>query len=244
MTVKDRLILVLEDQPEIGRLVCSALEQHGYRSELYQHAAGFLRRLRSMRPDLCLVDLGLPDEDGLSVVRTIRRDNPVPVIIITGRGGVTDRVLGLELGADDYVVKPFEPRELVARVNAVLRRARPDPEADSVASVDIARFAGWTFDYETHSLTNPNGEPTELSTAEARLLLAFVKAPNRILTRESLLGTKGTDDRSPFDRSIDVRISRLRQKIEPDPKSPQIIKTVYGTGYLFAARVEWVARTQ
>ncbi len=243
MTIKDQQIFVLEDQPEVGRLVCRALEDHGYRTELFGRAGDFQRRLRTRRPTLCIIDLGLPDDDGLHVVRDLQARHDIPVIIMTGRGTVVDRVLGLELGADDYVVKPFDPRELVARVHAVLRRSSGEGGGESHQGSDIARFGPWTFDYDIHALIGPDGRQTELSAAEAQLLLAFTRAPNRILSRDSLLGLKGADERSPFDRSIDVRISRLRQKIEKDPKNPQIIKTVYGTGYMFAARVEWIART-
>ena len=130
----------------------------------------------------------------------------------------------------------------MARVHAVLRRSGRERAADPRQPNDIARFGEWTFDFDVHGLTGADGQQTELSAAEAQLLLTFARAPNRILSRDSLLGLKGDDERSPFDRSIDVRISRLRQKIEKDPKNPQIIKTVYGTGYMFAARVEWIAK--
>jgi DNA-binding response OmpR family regulator len=242
MNVKDQLVFVVEDQPEVGRLVCRALEDHGYKTEMFGRAGDFQRRIKTRRPNLCIIDLGLPDDDGLHVIRDVQARYGIPVIIMTGRGGVVDRVLGLELGADDYVVKPFDPRELVARVNAVLRRSGRDHGSELQQSNDVAKFGGWTFDFDVHALTSPEGRRTELSAAEAQLLLAFARAPNRILSRDSLLGLKGGDERSPFDRSIDVRISRLRQKIEKDPKNPQIIKTVYGTGYMFAARVEWIAK--
>lgn len=242
MADNDRLVFVLEDNTDIARLVCNTLGEHGYRTEAFSRAGDLRRRVRVRRPDLCIVDLGLPDEDGFEVVRGLRATGDMPVIIMTGRAGVTDRVLGLELGADDYVVKPFEPRELVARVNAVLRRARRDASAATSGEGALARFAGWTFDHATHTLTARDGVVTELSTAEARLLMAFVTAPNRILSRDSLLGDDGRDDRAPFDRAIDVRISRLRHKLERDPKNPQLIKTVYGSGYLFASSVQWVNR--
>ena len=241
MVVRNQQVYVLEDQVEIGQLVCRALQSHGYRTEMFGRAGDFLRRFKGRRPDLCLIDLGLPDEDGTQVIRDIQRRYDVPIIIMTGRGDVVDRVLGLELGADDYVVKPFDPRELVARVGAVLRRGARERAADRNQAPGLARFAGWTFDHGGHVLTGPNGAPVELSAAEARLMLAFVRAPHRVLTREALLGLTDKDDRSPFDRSIDVRVSRLRQKIETDPKDPQIIRTVYGSGYMLASPVEWVA---
>lgn len=232
-------VFVLEDQSEIGRLVCRTLEQHGYGAEWFPRAAPFLSRIRARRPDLCIVDLGLPDQDGLSVIREMHGRERVPVIILTGRADPVDRVLGLELGADDYVVKPFDPRELIARVRAVLRRSEPTPAMETSYLTGIARFGRWTCDFDRLTLTNIDGGGAELSAAEARLLLAFCRAPNRVLSREALLGLRSTDDRSPFDRAIDVRISRLRQKLESDPKNPQVIKTVYGAGYIFSAELEW-----
>jgi DNA-binding response OmpR family regulator len=232
-------IFVLEDQAEIGRLVCRTLEDHGFRTEHFGRARTFLSRIKVRRPDLAIVDLGLPDEDGLSVIREVLANNPVPVIILTGRGETIDRVLGLELGADDYVVKPFDPRELVARVKVVLRRIERGAAVASEAGIGTAAFKGWRFDADTNTLTDPGGAAAELSAAEAQLLLALCRAPNRILSRDALMSDRGHGDRAPFDRSIDVRISRLRQKLEADPKHPQIIKTVYGAGYIFAAAVTW-----
>jgi DNA-binding response OmpR family regulator len=231
-------VFVLEDQPEVGRLVCRTLEQHGFGAECFSRAATFLSRFRACRPNLCIIDLGLPDQDGLAVIRQLQERDRVPVIILTGRADPIDRVLGLELGADDYVVKPFDPRELIARVRAVLRRSQSGQLTDCKAT-GIARFGGWTCDFDRLTLTDAGGGRAELSAAEARLLLAFCRAPNRVLSRETLLGLRSADDRSPFDRAIDVRISRLRQKLERDPKNPQLIKTVYGAGYIFAADLEW-----
>lgn len=243
MAAPNRLVFVLEDEAEIARLISRALDGHGFQTECFARAADFLRRLRTRLPSLSLVDLTLPDDDGLQVVRELRAHHDVPVVIVTGRGDVVDRVLGLELGADDYVVKPFDPRELVARVNAVLRRAAGGAGTRRDRPADCARFGNWLCDFQSLRLNGADGAVVELSAAEARLLLAMVRQPNRVLSRDILLGTAGGDDRSPFDRSIDVRISRLRQKLERDPKAPQIIKTVYGAGYMFAARVEWVARS-
>ena len=242
MSYDPRLVFVVEDQADVGRVVCRALEEQGLRTEYFARARAFLMRLNSVKPALCIVDLGLPDADGLKVVRAVQDEHGVPVIILTGRGAVIDRVLGLELGADDYVVKPFDARELVARVKAVLRRSERPAAQDGAADFDLAVFGPWTFDYNTHTLSDRGGDKTELSAAEAQLLLTFLKAPNRILSRESLLNLRASDERSPFDRSIDVRVSRLRQKLERDPKEPQFIKTVYGAGYMFTARVEWLPK--
>lgn len=242
MRVQNQQVFVLEDEPDIGRMLCRTLDQHGYRSELFLRAADFQRRMRTRQPTLCIVDLGLPDEDGLQVVRDVQSRYGTPVIIVTGRGGVLDRIIGLELGADDYVVKPFDPREVVARVGAVLRRCGRPADSNNGNCSDLAKFGDWVFDFDRHVLTAGDGREIDLSAAEAQLLQVMVRQPNRILSRESLLGLQAADDRSPFDRSIDVRISRLRQKVEPDPRRPQVIKTVYGAGYMFTARVEWVAK--
>lgn len=240
MTAAGARVFVLEDQPEVGRVVCRTLEQHGFKAEWFPRAASFLAQIRLRRPDLCIIDLGLPDRDGLAVIRDLHGREPLPVIILTGRGDPVDRVLGLEIGADDYLVKPFDPRELIARVKAVLRRSRPQAGiADREPGVGIAHFADWTCDFDRLTLNAADGRATDLSAAESRLLLTFCRAPNRVLTREALLGLRSVEDRSPFDRAIDVRISRLRQKLEADPKNPQIIRTVYGAGYIFAADVAW-----
>lgn len=242
MSHDSRLVFVVDDQADVGRVVCRALEEQGLRTESFQRARAFLSRLNSVKPALCIVDLGLPDADGLTVVRTVQGEHGVPVIILTGRGAVIDRVLGLEFGADDYVVKPFDARELVARVKAVLRRSERPAPADGATDFELACFGPWRFDYNTHTLRDAAGHVTELSAAEAQLLVTFLKAPNRILSREALLSLRNSDERSPFDRSIDVRVSRLRQKIEADPKEPQFIKTVYGAGYMFTARVDWSSK--
>ena len=234
------LILVLEDEPDIARIICSALSGYGFRSEHLRTGRDLLARAQQTSPDLVIVDLGLPDMDGMQVVRELQDGSPCAVLILTGRNDVTDRVLGLELGADDYIVKPFEPRELVARVRSILRRyarsATPEAGAEAPAERTVARFGDWRFDTGRHSLVHADGSETALSSAEAALLLTLVRRPNKILSREQLLGERDVD---PFDRSIDVRISRLRRKLGDDPHSPRMIKTVYGAGYLFAAQVGW-----
>ena len=174
--------------------------------------------------------------DGMQVVRELQDGSPCAVLILTGRNDVTDRVLGLELGADDYIVKPFEPRELVARVRSILRRYQRAPAPEPASERNLARFASWSFDASRHALTAPDGREISLSAAEAGLLATLLRRPNKILSREQLLGERDVD---PFDRSIDVRISRLRRKLDDDPQNPKLIKTVYGAGYLFSAQVEW-----
>lgn len=230
------LIFLVEDDEVIARQLIQTLREYGFDAHFEKTGSGLLKRLETAEPRLCIVDLGLPDMDGLEVVRVIRTKSRCGVLILTGRGHPVDRVMGLELGADDYVVKPFEPRELIARVRSILRRCAPEPAAAPTGSNRVAEFAGWRFEAATNRLTSPDGLEHDLSTAEALLLLGFLERPNRIQTREQLMGER---DVSPFDRSIDVRISRLRRKLEPDPQNPKLIRTVYGAGYLLAATVNW-----
>jgi DNA-binding response OmpR family regulator len=193
-----------------------------------------MRKLKQLNPALCIVDLGLPDIDGMDLVRDIKANSSSGVLILTGRSHVSDKVMGLEIGADDYMVKPFDPRELVARVKSVLRRQAESPQAR--AKEEIASFPPWKFNLANNTLSADNHDDIVLSTAEAELLKVFVKNPNRILQRERLVGHR---DLGPNDRSVDIRISRLRKKLETDAKSQEIIKTVYGSGYLFLAQVTW-----
>ena len=228
-------IFVLEDEAEIARLICASLGEYGFRCEHLSTGRQLLARARQATPDLCIVDLGLPDMDGMQVVRELQEGSPCAVLILTGRNDVTDRVLGLELGADDYIVKPFEPRELVARVRSILRRYQRAAPVEPVER-SLARFGTWVFDSGQHTLTAADGREVGLSAAEAGLLTTLLQRPNKILSREQLLGERDVD---PFDRSIDVRISRLRRKLDDDPHNPKLIKTVYGAGYLFSTQVSW-----
>jgi DNA-binding response OmpR family regulator len=232
-------IYVIEDDSDIRVLLRQVLEGYGYGVTTFASGRDARQAIHRDAPDLCIVDLGLPDMDGLTLVRELWGDVRFGVIILTGRGGVSDRVLGLELGADDYVVKPFEPRELVARINSVIRR-REQLACAAAACSRRARFADWLFDSGDLSLTHADGRQEALTAAEAQLLLTLLKAPKRVLSRDQLQGDDPEGDDCPFDRSIDVRISRIRKKIEPDPKTPRLIKTVYGAGYLFAADVGWL----
>lgn len=229
-----KVIAIVEDDPDVARIIAQVLGDFSFETVLCRSAGDLLRRLRTLSPDLCIIDLGLPDMDGLEVMQRVRAQSACGIVILTGRAHVSDRVMGLELGADDYVLKPFEPRELVARVRSILRRRETGNLP--AASSPVAEFSGWRFKLDNNSLCTPNGEELVLSTAEAELLKVFVNNPNRILQREQLMGTRGV---SPSDRSIDVRISRLRRKLEPKEDSPSFIKTVYGAGYLFLATVTW-----
>jgi two-component system OmpR family response regulator len=232
---------VVEDEPDIRRLVCDVLEGYGYAVSAFGSGRDARLAIKREPPAVCIVDLGLPDMDGLSLVRELWEDVRFGVIILSGRSSVSDRVLGLELGADDYIVKPFEPRELVARVNTVIRRREQLAVAASGPDQSKARFAEWTFDPGNLTLTATDGRQESLTAAEASLLAALLRAPKRVLSRDQLQGEATMDrDDFPFDRSIDVRISRLRKKLEQDVKTPKLIKTVYGAGYLFTAEVTWL----
>ncbi|WP_079434268.1 response regulator transcription factor [Zoogloea sp. LCSB751] len=238
MTAADKdspLIFIVEDEADIARLIASSLAEYGFRSESFGSGRALLARARRVQPELAILDLGLPDMDGLQVLRELQEQHPCAALILTGRDGLTDRVLGLELGADDYLVKPFEPRELVARVRSILRRYQK-AAAQEPGGHSGAHFAGWHFDLGRLHLSTADGREVTLSAAEAALLQTLLKRPNKILTREQLIGERDLD---PFDRSIDVRISRLRRKLEDDPQDPKIIKTIYGAGYLLCAAVDW-----
>lgn len=228
-------IFIIEDDDAIARIVERTLKEFEFSVECFRDGSSVLRRLQIKRPDLCIVDLGLPDIDGIELIRKINELANCGVLILTGRGQTIDRVMGLELGADDYVVKPFEPRELVARVRSILRRRHA---GDSAVHNQrrYASFSSWTLDCAANILHSPDGSEHILGTAEAIVLRAFLQRPHQILTREQLIGQR---DLSPLDRSIDVRISRIRRKLEVDPQNPKIIKTVYGAGYMLMAVVTW-----
>jgi two-component system OmpR family response regulator len=228
------LIAVVEDEPLVAQTLLQTLREFGYETEWCRSGADLRRLLQTRTPALCIVDLGLPDGDGLDLVKKLQSGPPCGVLIVTGRGFLTDRVLGLELGADDYMVKPFEPRELIARVRSILRRF--GNSVPGTALRRIARFGSWQFEPGNLTLTDDQGKREELSAAEARLLTTLLENPNRILAREQLSGGRDLD---AFDRSIDVRMSRLRKRLRDDPNHPVLIKTVYGAGYLFAVGVVW-----
>ena len=229
-----KTIAIVEDDPDVAKIIEQVLGDFGFRTVWCRSASDLLRRLRTLSPDLCIIDLGLPDMDGIEAMQRVKAQSACGILILTGRAHVSDRVMGLELGADDYMLKPFEPRELVARVRSIVRRR----ESSEAPARQIAEFSGWRFNLANNRLTSPDGEEHALSTAESELLKVFINNPNRILQREKLMGTR---DLAPTDRAIDVRISRLRRKLEPDAESPAFIKTVYGAGYLFLATVTWTA---
>ncbi len=231
-----KLIYVIDDETDICKLVCQELTRYGHTAHYFRTGSQALYALKQQKPDLCIVDLGLPDMDGLTLVRQLLDGGATGIIILSGRDSLTDKVLGLELGADDYISKPFDPRELVARTNSVLRRLE---KISAVNSNDRpqrkAQFGNWSFDPSTLTLASNDGINETLSTAEAELLISLLKAPKQILSREQLLKERDTG----FDRSIDVRMSRIRKKLEADPASARLIKTVYGAGYMLTADVVW-----
>ncbi len=226
-------IVIVEDDSEVAQIIVQVFAEFSFQTLLCHSAAEFLHKLSVFNPDLCVIDLGLPDMDGIALMQKVKAQTNCGILILTGRAHVSDRVMGLELGADDYMLKPFEPRELVARARSILRR-KENPLKETHAQ--IAEFAGWKFYLANNALISPQGEEFILSSTEADLLRIFVQNPNRILGREILTGDS---ELAPSDRSIDVRISRLRRKLENHSNQAAMIKTVYGAGYLFLASVTW-----
>jgi two-component system OmpR family response regulator len=235
-------VLVVDDHPEIRELVERHLSREGFRVDAAADGKGMWRVLGGARIDLIVLDLMLPGEDGLSLCRRLRAEPAtaaIPIIMLTAKGDEIDRVVGLEMGADDYMAKPFSARELIARIRAVLRRARatePGPATDGAAR---CLFGGWTLDLGRRHLEAADGTIVPLSTGEYDLLSVFLQRPGRVLNRDQLLDLTRGRAAAPFDRSIDTQVSRLRKKIEPDPKEPELIKTVWGGGYLFTPGVDW-----
>jgi len=236
MTKQDH-ILIVDDDAEIRGLIREYLEKHGYRVAAAANGRELRSAVQTARPDLIVLDLMLPGEDGLELCRELRTDSNVPIIMLTARGDETDRIVGLEMGADDYLPKPFSPRELLARIKSVLRRTRALPENLKREEVSSFRFAGWMLDVVTRSLTSPQGVVVPLGGTEFRLLRIFLDHPNRVLTRDQLIDLMLSRDANPFDRAIDVQVSRLRHRLGDDAKEPAIIKTVRSQGYVLAAEV-------
>jgi two-component system OmpR family response regulator len=214
------------------------LARQGFGVTQAASAAQARSHLRSQSPDLVLLDIMMPGEDGLSLCRHLSESRSIPTILLTAKGEATDRIVGLEIGADDYVVKPFDPRELVARIRSVLRRASRD--SISPAADELLLFDGWQLDPLKRRLINPEGAVVAISSAEFRLLTAFLEHPRQVLDRDRLLDMVQGREAHLFDRAVDNQISRLRRKIEVDSRNPQLIQTVWGGGYLFAADVRRV----
>jgi two-component system, OmpR family, response regulator len=229
-------VLVVDDDAEIRNLVAEYLTQNGYRVSTARDGPALRRALEAESPDLLVLDLMLPGEDGLALCRELRATSNLPVIMLTARGDEIDRIIGIEMGADDYLGKPFNPRELLARIRSVLRRARALPAAQSQAK--RLRFAGWTLDCTARHLVDQEGIIVPLSGAQFRLLAAFLQHPESVLDREKLMDLTLGREATPFDRSIDVQVSRLRQLLRDGGREPRIIKTVRNGGYVLAAAVE------
>jgi two-component system phosphate regulon response regulator OmpR len=248
------IYVVVDDDQRIRDMLCLYLEEEGFNVTAAADGDEMRRHLAENPVDLILLDLVMPGTDGLTLSREIRAESDIPIIILTGKGEPIDRVVGLEVGADDYITKPFHLREVLARVRTVLRRSAPQPTASPPAQSLQSQpaqsqsnndggderlwFAGWQLDLMKRELLDPSGAQTPLTTGEFNLLRAFAQRPNRPLDRDQIMDLVKGQDWQPFDRSIDTQIGRLRKKLEADPKDPQLIKTVRGVGYIFTPKVE------
>lgn len=231
-------ILVVDDDIEIRDLLARFLRKHGYRVTGARNGREMRESLAATQVDLVVLDLMLPGESGLDLCREARATSLVPIVMLTAMGDDMDRIVGLEMGADDYLPKPFNPRELLARIKAVLRRTTTNSDPVSHVRENILHFAGWQLDLVRRELKSAKNVVIELSAGEYDLLLAFLEHPQRVLSRDQLLDLTRNRVSSPYDRSIDVQVSRLRRKLEVDPPEVPLIKTVRGTGYIFASEVK------
>jgi len=229
------LVSILDDEPEIRTLLSDVLQEAGFDTQSFGRASAFEAALAKRTPDVCLVDLSLPDTDGLTLVHRLALEQGAVVIIISGRAQVQDRVTGLELGADDYISKPFDPAEVVARIRARLRSTRPTTRASNTA-----QCKNWTAHFDRYMLEDSEGLETPFSHAEGEVLRLFLDAPKRLISRAQMQTSLGGAASESFDRAMDVRISRLRTKLREDPKNPRLIKTIYGAGYIFLGDVAWI----
>jgi len=232
------LIAVVEDDAEIRDLTVGLLRREGYEVAGCADAQAFDRLAARRRVDLVLLDIMMPGEDGLSVCRRLRAAGEVAILMVTAKSDDIDRVVGLEIGADDYLPKPYNPRELLARVKAILRRTREIHRTPATPPNEVLGFAGWRLDAASRDLTDPHGRPVVLTGGEHDLLMAFLRHPQRVLSRDQLLDWTRGRSAEPFDRAIDVLLSRLRRKLGETPGGPALIKTVRGGGYLFCAPAE------
>lgn len=232
-------IAIVEDDQDMRALLSHCLVANGYRVTALENAAGIEDILRLSRIDLFILDIGLPGTDGLTLTQRIRQHSDVAIIIVSGRGDLADRVVGLEIGADDYITKPFEPREIQARVKSVLRR-RPRSVELAIPESQASRlfeFGDWVLDPASHCVADGAGRTIDLTSGEYKLLEVMVTRSNRVLTRDQLMDACYGNNSPAFDRSIDVCVGRLRKKLHDDPRAPKLIRTVRNGGYIFAARV-------
>jgi two-component system OmpR family response regulator len=226
-------VLIVEDDPDVRNSTAEYLASHDFQVDVADCGDAMRAALEKAVPNVVLLDLRLPGEDGLTLARDLRERYDVAIIMVTAADAVVDRVVGLEVGADDYVAKPFDLRELLARVKSVLRRARAPAAGGGAAQRTTVRVGGLSLDLSAHRLLDAQGAEVPLTSMEFDLLRVFVGHPNQVLSRDQLLNLTRNRDWEPFDRSIDIRIARLRRKLEPDPDKPQLIKTVRGAGYCY-----------
>jgi two-component system, OmpR family, response regulator len=239
--LSEQHILIVDDEPDVRATLRLALAPEGFRISEAGDGAGMLTAIAAHVPDLITLDLGLKGEDGLKLARKVRARSNVPIVMITGKNDTIDRVVGLELGADDYITKPFHVREVLARIRAVLRRYAQEPaslDQPGEGSSSCYEFDGWHFDLARRELKGPSGELCELTTAEFELLAILVKRPGRVLSRDNIMDLLKGQDWSPLDRTIDGLVARLRHKIEAGSERPRLIKTVRGVGYAFGIEVK------
>ena len=230
-------ILVVDDDSDVRFMLERYLTRHGFQVDTVENGARMREVIGGSNFELVVLDLNMPGEDGISLARYLRDNHRVGIIMLTAAADVVDRIVGLEVGADDYVTKPFEPRELLARIKSVIRRmedASPPPTERSPDQGPRIAFGECALDLDAHKLYGEDGQEITITSMEFDLLKAFADNPNKVLSRDQLLNLAHNRDWEPFDRSIDIRITRLRRKIEPDPKKPQIIKTVRGAGYIYS----------
>ena len=238
MKTSPQRLLVVDDDLRLRDLLSQYLTAQGFSVDLAGDGAEMDRKLARSAYALIVLDLMLPGEDGLTLCRNLRARSDIPIIMVTARGEETDRIVGLEMGADDYLPKPFNPRELLARIKGVLRRTQTLPANLQPEPARTIRFAGWTLDIATRNLIAHDGTVVALSGAEYKLLRVFLDHPNRVLSRDMLMDLTAGREAEAFDRSIDVQVSRLRQRLEDDAREAEIIKTIRGEGYVLAAHVE------
>jgi DNA-binding response OmpR family regulator len=234
-------ILAVDDDPSVRKMIADYLGDNDMRVTALASGAEIREAMARDTIDLVVLDLRMPGEDGMQIARKLRLDSAIPIIMLTGRKDEADRVMGLELGADDYLTKPFSPRELLARIRALLRRSRAQQTvADGLQKIRAYRFAGFELNVRLRRLTGPRGETIPLTNNEFNLLAGFLAAPQRVLSRDQLLGLSRLHNDEVYDRSIDVQVGRLRKKIQPDKSSAELIRTERGAGYVFTAAVEIV----
>lgn len=232
-------ILVVDDDIRICKILDRYLTSAGYRVKIAANGEEMRKSMQLQQPDLVILDLQMPGEHGLEIARDLRKESEIGIIIVTGTGGQVDKIVGLELGADDFITKPVDERELLARVRTLLRRVKQSSNNPANRGKSIVTFAGWTLDLTAHELKSPNGEDIQLTSYEFQLLSTLVQRPNRVLSREQIMDNITGRDWMPSDRSVDVLVGKLRKKIEQDPHKPSLIKAIRGAGYKFTAHVEY-----